>query len=588
MATAVRRSLLVLVSLIASLVFAAVTAPTSYAAESLTASWGADCASIEISSAGWPAQDFVHVRWYASASSPTPGVDGEAYVRVNEAWSKSVDPSKVRGFSYRIIAPDGQGGWIDVTPLKDEAASCVVVLQPYLVSESRCPDLVIAARNFGAVFPYVITTKVNGKVVDTRTVTGDTSFTLPLPYTGATWTVDTVWLDYPTVESGIHHSEGSHGGCPYIPPVEKVGVDGKRLDGASWAVQSCTRWDGDPDWTCVTLLNTPTIGWTDYLRTNIPTEGALGLTADPTAPSVHEITIWETAAPPGYSVNPARIAITNLCGGWHLGDRNTASCTTPVFAFDNAAYEAAGRTMATQKPLRLTNAPDVPVIHTTLPALAKVDGAGATVTGARVIGWSCTRWDNDFDWQCQSLSDYTIDPSDTTFLQRELHARMPAAGTTSAYRPVDHRLVMWESSAPAGYTMSSQMYAVDYACGAWRSITVTGQTEADARDATFATCDSPVLADNTFRWVNLKPTPTPTTSDPMPTTSDPVPTTSLTAPTTSAPAPTAAPTTGGGLPTTGSAAQDVALIAVALLLLGASILVAARLTAAPRGSRTPR
>lgn len=568
MLTAARRSLLVLVSLLASLVFAAVTAPTSYAAESLTASWGADCASIEISSAGWPAQDFVHVRWYASASSPTPGVDGEAYVPVNQAWSKPVDPSKVRGFSYRIIAPDGRGGWIDVTPLKDQAASCVIVLQPYITSELRCPDLVIAARNFGTTLPYVITTKINGTVVDERTVTGDTSFTLPFPFIGGSWTVDTHRRDDPTLASAIQHSEGNSAGCPYIPPVEKVGVDGKRLDGASWAVQSCTRWDGDPDWTCVTLLDTPTIGWSDYLRTTIPTEGALGIKADPTLPAVHEITIWETAAPPGYSVNPARIAITNLCGGWHLGDRNTASCTTPVFAFDNAAYEAAGRTMTTQKPLRLTNAPDVPVIHTTLPSLAKVDGAGATVTGARVVGWSCTRWDNDFDWQCQALADYTIDPSDTSFLQREIHARIPAAGMVSAYRPVDHRLVMWESSAPEGYTMSSQLYAVDYACGAWRKIALTGQTEDGAKLAPFATCDSPILADNTFRWVNLKPsTPTPTTAPP-------------TTP--------AAPTTPGALPATGSNAADITPVAVGLVLLGVALVAAARLTPGLTPAPSPR
>ena len=110
MATSVRRSVLVVLAFVASLVFTAFTAPASLAAGEVAASWGTDCATIEVSSSGWPADDFVHVRWYATADSATPGVDGEAWWPVNQAWSKPVDPSRVRGFSYRIVSPGGNGG----------------------------------------------------------------------------------------------------------------------------------------------------------------------------------------------------------------------------------------------------------------------------------------------------------------------------------------------------------------------------------------------------------------------------------------------------------------------------------------------
>ena len=573
MPTAARRSLLVVLSLLASLIFTAFTAPTSSAAtEILTGSWGTDCATIEITSAAWPAEDYVHVRWYASATSATPGIDGEAYVPVNQPWSKTVDPTKVRGFSYRVVAPDGTGGWIDVTPLKDEAASCVVVLAPYLTTEAQCNGLVVAARNFGTELPYVITTKVNDAVVDTRTVTGDASFTLPFPYIGGSWTVDTSWLDSPDFASGIQHSEGSRGGCSYIPPIEKVTTSGERLEGASWLFQACAKYNNEPDWTCWTPTAAPDpIGWSDLLWRTLDSEAGAGSAPNPALPPTEELTFWETAAPAGYSVNPQRVSITYVCGGWHLGTRETASCTTPLYGFDEAAFQAADGTIATQEPVRLVNAPDVPVIHHDFPALAKVDTTGATVVGARVAGLSCTRLDNDLNWQCENLADYTIDPSDTEFLRNTLAPTLPEGSTTSAYRPVDRRIVMWETSAPEGYTTTPLTYAVDYACGAWRSITVTEKEEGAVTAVADATCDSPVLADNTFRWVNVKKA-------------------SPTTPTTSAPAtitPTTAPTA-GALPSTGSNAQDITPIAVALLLAGGLLLGASRVAAAQRGSRSHR
>ncbi len=577
MATSVRRSVLVVLAFVASLVFTAFTAPASLAAGEVAASWGTDCATIEVSSSGWPADDFVHVRWYATADSATPGVDGEAWWPVNQAWTRAVDPSKVRGFSYRIVSPDGSGGWTDVTPLKDQAASCVVVLQPYVTSGSTCDAVVVAARNFGTTFPYVITTKVNGVVADQRTVTGDAAFTVPFPFTGGSWTVDTKWRDDPTAASGIHHSEGTSLGCDYIPPVEKVGLDGKRIQGASWAFEYCAKYNDEPDWICTPTFNpADKIGWSDYIRRNVDSEAFASQVRNENLPPTEEITIWETAAPAGYSVNPERVTITFVCGGWHLGDRTTASCSTPLYGFDQAAYEAAGRTMATQKPVRLTNARDLPVIHSTSPALAKVDGEGKTVVGARVIGWACNRWDNSVEWQCQNLADYTIDPSDAGFLQREIAVTLPDGTTTSAYRPVENRIVIWESSAPEGYTLSSRMYAVDYACGAWRTITVTEKTEAAAKNAPLATCDSPILANNTFRWVNVKRSHPSHPSHPTPEMPE----------TPSSPDHPA--TTPGALPATGSNAQDIAPVAVALLVLGTSLLAASRLTLTLRRSRTRR
>lgn len=107
----------------AALVFSLAPATSARAEEaSLTGTWGTGCATISVTSAGQPAGATVHVRWYGANAAPL----GEELVPANTTWTLPVDPAKVRGFSYRLA--DAEGTWL--TPLQDQAASCVVVVKP--------------------------------------------------------------------------------------------------------------------------------------------------------------------------------------------------------------------------------------------------------------------------------------------------------------------------------------------------------------------------------------------------------------------------------------------------------------------------
>ncbi|MBP9920258.1 MAG: hypothetical protein KBF43_16895, partial [Dermatophilaceae bacterium] len=97
-----------------------------------------------------------------------------------------------------------------------------------------------------------------------------------------------------------------------------------------------------------------------------------------------------------------------------------------------------------------------------------------------------------------------------------------------------------------------------------------------AKNAPLATCDSAILANNTFRWANVKrshPSHPSHATPEMPETPS---------------SPDHPATTPGALPATGSNAQDITPVAVALLVLGTSLLAASRLTLTLRRSRTRR
>ena len=292
----------------------------------------------------------------------------------------------------------------------------------------------------------------------------------------------------------------------YIPPVMKVDLQGKRIDGASWTFSWCTLWDSDLNWQCNSgddWADRPLIGDTrdgyeqghNYLSWNLQTMGGVS----PKASMV--LTVWETAAPDGYVLDSTKQSYSYMCGAWVPGDATVAPLTC-----DPAALPAGTLPKDGTQPILLTNAHEVPRLHSTPPLLSKVDQDGATLKGARVQGWHCTAWGNDLDWSCEALgTEPTIDPGATpNFLVNELPNRIPATRTMPEDYNAYARIILWESSAPRGYTLSSTMYAVEYACGAWRTIPVTGRTVEAALAAKPATCKSPVLKNNTFRWVNTK------------------------------------------------------------------------------------
>lgn len=136
----------------------------SAADSSVSGSWGAGCNSIVVNSAGYDSSWKVQVRWYASASASTPEVDGSEFAPINSSWSKTVDPNKVRGFSYRIA--DANGNWM--TPLQESAASCNMVLTPWVIGAKKtCNTASISAGNVGTYFQGVVRFKnASGSYLD--------------------------------------------------------------------------------------------------------------------------------------------------------------------------------------------------------------------------------------------------------------------------------------------------------------------------------------------------------------------------------------------------------------------------------------
>lgn len=352
-----------------------------------------------------------------------------------------------------------------------------------------------------------------------------------------------------------------------LPPVMKVDLQGKRIDGAAWDFTLCRNWDEtpDPQWTCDLgeWYEKPLIGDTrdgfdnggNWLTQNLETRGS----TSPTPTMV--ITVWETAAPTGYITDTTKHSYSYMCGAWVPGD----AVNNPGLTCDPDALPAGTLPRDGTVPILLTNRREVPRLHSTPPLLVKVDQAGATLKGAQVQGWHCTRWDNDLTWTCDPLgTEPTIDPGAwPTYLQDEMPYRIPETPTMSEDYDSNDRIIVWERAAPSGYTLSTTLYAVHYVCGAWRTIPVTGRTAAAALAPPAPTCDSPVLKDNTFRWVNTKiVTPTTTAAVVPPMTTKPAATT---------PAPTAPTLPQSGLPHEDLGAYVAWCIA---LILGGAVLTA--------------
>ena len=307
---------------------------------------------------------------------------------------------------------------------------------------------------------------------------------------------------------------GAFGQGGTIPPLQKVDTNGTQIEGASWQFESCTRYNNEPDWTCIQGSDygpLPKIGWTDWIGREIDTEGGGGPNL------IQVITVWETEAPAGYALDSTPVSYTAGCNGWRRGvppadypgrDRSPRWEGQPTVDCDSDP-------MGPDEPMRLVNEPImVPVLQNQMPLLQKLDQDNRPLLGAVATGHSCTRWDSDLNWQCQSLDDYpAIDPqANSTFLRDDIASRFPTTPTTPLLGLTSHRLIMWEKSAPAGYSTTPRTYAVEYACGAWRTLEVSGRSADDLTGASTATCDSPVLADNTFTWVNAR---IPTTTVPQ-------------------------------------------------------------------------
>ena len=127
------------------------SAPTTAPAGTVTGTWIDKCTTIQVTSAGWPADYKVQVRWYKDSDGTGEVME---FAPVNTRWTKNVGTT-YRGFSFRIT--DAAGNW--VTPYKEQAAACVVVTKPTVYAEAKdCHTIAVSNEKANAeVYVYAVT-----------------------------------------------------------------------------------------------------------------------------------------------------------------------------------------------------------------------------------------------------------------------------------------------------------------------------------------------------------------------------------------------------------------------------------------------
>lgn len=230
-----------------------------------------------------------------------------------------------------------------------------------------------------------------------------------------------------------------------------------------------------------------------------------------------EITLWEITAPDGYVLDPNQHSWT-LCWdgvnpaseGWHPGTAESVDCSSTDGVLWSVTDPATGASVP-GTPMRLADDHYVPVLDGDgLPLLSMLGPDGRPLLGSTVTGLVCNRWDNELNYQCQSLSDYPpIDPAaNPTFLRDDIPYRGPSQGMVPSLGTSGTRLLMYQDSAPDGHTVSPKIYGVEWVCGAWRLLEVSEPTMDALLTAPTATCDSPRLTAATMTWTE-PPAPSP-------------------------------------------------------------------------------
>ncbi|HNM97960.1 MAG TPA: hypothetical protein PKK40_08470 [Marmoricola sp.] len=87
--------------------------------------------------------------------------------------------------------------------------------------------------------------------------------------------------------------------------------------------------------------------------------------------------------------------------------------------------------------------------------VAKTDNHGKPLVGMVFGGESCTRWDNDIEWQCQDLSAYAWTDMSETATTDGITNEIPMRGdgNEKCSKTVgSHYITLYEVTPPAGYT----------------------------------------------------------------------------------------------------------------------------------------
>jgi len=120
------------------------------------------------------------------------------------------------------------------------------------------------------------------------------------------------------------------GGLNTGPDIAKVDHEGRPLVGMVLGGTSCTKFDGDPQKTCISLSDYP---WVDMSSTALLTSIADEIVMErgsgtDCSTSTHWLTFWEEKAPEGYDLAPGEIVICQIEGGWMVESNTSGGAIT--------------------------------------------------------------------------------------------------------------------------------------------------------------------------------------------------------------------------------------------------------------------
>ncbi len=248
--------------------------------------------------------------------------------------------------------------------------------------------------------------------------------------------------------------------------INKLDAEGNLLSGAVFGGESCTKWDNDLNWQCQDLReytwfseDFTKMGTTgNNFAYDIPMRDGVGTTC---ADSQHYVKIWELTAPEGY-IPLSRGSYLKVCltqNGWVLGENTMGSDANVVSSEANVSMNVVNHLAPTP-------------VENQMPLVKKVDQDGKPLNGMIFGGWSCTKWDNDLNWQCQDLSEYGWTnmefTSSTDGLQRDISIRGTLA---TSCEDTDHVLILFEDTAPAGYAKAEGVIILCNTVDGWKTAT---------------------------------------------------------------------------------------------------------------------
>lgn len=247
--------------------------------------------------------------------------------------------------------------------------------------------------------------------------------------------------------------------------VKIVSQDGVVLDGSVFSGTSCTKSEDGTNWDCLNL--------SDYPEASRAMEGGVSnefinneiqLMA---GEDTQRFTINQSKTVPNCTIASGSISLKNTLqqnAGW------VSTSASPAYSFDPHTNVL---TIVNQ----CTSTPGFVLPKYAGASFNKLDKAtGRLLPGSKIDGESCTKYDGEPVWTCNSLNDYnwfsegfTLDGTTRNRFSTEIDME-PGDGWGNPNGSIQHCVALRETTAPAGYTVKSNPAVVCLGTDGWTAV----------------------------------------------------------------------------------------------------------------------